>query len=887
MKKDKESTLEQEEMLRQIVNNIDGAFWLMSADKKEMLYLSSNFERIFDRPRVGIMGNMEAYLDLIHEEDREASTKAYTEFLKTGNYAEEYRIKRPDGTIRWVHSTAFPVKNEQGNIIRYAGIIQDITGKKTSEIESKEKTERLNAVLGAIPDMFFVLDKDGVFQDVIATNPHKLIIPIDQVIGKSLHDIFSPEEAQMHLGYYEKCLREKKLTVFDYHITMNDQTMFFEARLNPVDDNTVLSIVRDITDSKRLQESYKQELDFRQFLFQSNKDGLVIVNNDHKVVDSNIAFCEMLGYSIDEIKALHTWDFDALATEEDIRSGIDTTIDVDATFESKHRRKDGTVYDVEISARSFNWKGERLVICTCRDISDRKRMERETLEAKSIAEANQRRFEEITEYTGEFIWEVDKNGIYTYANSAVERMLGYKPEELLQKIKCWELLPKKDRKKYQKAVLEVFASKEPLSNLENVMISKSGQLVYAITNGIPVLDADGKLIGYRGSDRDVTDQKIAEEKAEESSRLKTAFIDNISHEIRTPLNGIIGFGQLIAQSNITGDERMGYFKNLQKSTDRLIQTVTDFMDISKIASGNMNVNTRKFMIGNILNEQYERISGLCAAKGIDLRLDVPQEAGDLVMKTDDELLRKALGHLLDNAVKFSEKGTITFGYRLKDQSVSFFVRDQGKGIAKEKLEKIFEPFIQEDLRMTRGYEGSGLGLAIIQGIAKLLGGKVWARSEKAKGSEFFLSLPYEGKQETGAGIPSGVHTKQAIENPVILVAEDDESNFVLIEIILKKAGYEVLHAKNGQEAVDLCEANQEIHLVLMDIKMPVMNGLDATRHIKGFRADLPVVAVTAYLRSGDEHLIKDAGCEEFCQKPFTRESLLKTVGRYVGKTVEG
>ncbi len=1144
--KDNESTLEQEEKLRQIVSNIDGAFWLMSSDKQEMLYMSPNFENIIGKPAERIVGNMEAFMELVHEEDREEGIKAYTEFLKTGNYAMDYRIRRPDGNIMWVHSKAFPVKNEQGNIIRYAGIIQDITGKKTAETESKERTERLNAVLSAIPDMFLVIDKDGFFMDVIATDPSKLLVPPDQVIGKSLHDMFSPDEAKRQLGFYQKCLQEKKLTVFEYQVALDNQIMSFEARLNPLNDGTILAIVRDITEAKHLQESYKEELDFRQFLFHSNKDGMVTLNNDHKVVDANESFCTMLGYSNDEIKSMHTWDFDAIATEKDIKTGFDISLKLDTTFESRHRRKDGSVYDVEVSARSFHWKGERLVICTCRDITGRKRMEQETMEAKGIAEANQRRFEEITEYAGEFVWEVDKNGIFTYANPAVERMLGYKPEELVGKVNSYDLFPENIRTRIQKEVARLTAAKAPISELESVMISKSGQRVYVITNGIPVLDADGELIGYRGSDRDVTDRRRAEialkeseekyrrlaynlqagivvhnadtsitfsnkeassllgltadqlsgrkaehpdwyflnkqgekvktdeypvnvvfstnkplmnktfgiahpeknivkwvlvnafpeydqqgqidqvvvtfinitkikeaeekfrivanntynwefwespegkflyhspacreitgyspeelyedinmfldlihpddrqgyldhhkdakqdhkkrthyfriitpggktkhiehlcrpvfddhnnflgvrgtnvditerveakeklvkamEKAEEASRLKTAFIDNISHEIRTPLNGIIGFGQLIAQPNLTSDERMSYYKTLQKSTDRLIQTVTDFMDISKIASGNMAVTTKHFSLKSVLNEQFERVSGLCASKGIDVGLDIPQEISNLTLRSDDELLRKALGHLLDNAVKFSDKGTISLGYRVKDQSAEVFVKDQGKGIDKEQLEKIFEPFVQEDLRMTRGYEGSGLGLAIIQGIAKLLGGKAWARSEKGKGSAFYLSIPYDEKQGPDAQALSGSYAKQTVDNPLILVAEDDDSNYALMEIILEQQGYDILHAKNGKEAVDLCRSNPDIHLVLMDIKMPVMNGLDATRHIREIRSDLPVVAVTAYLRSGDEHLIRDAGCEECCQKPFTKEKLLTLVGKYIAKT---
>jgi PAS domain S-box-containing protein len=403
----------------------------------------------------------------------------------------------------------------------------------------------------------------------------------------------------------------------------------------------------------------------------------------------------------------------------------------------------------------------------------------------------------------------------------------------------------------------------------------------------------GKPAQILGALIDIDDRKQVEEelnvakvKAEEASQLKTAFIDNISHEIRTPLNGIVGFGQLIAQTNITREERLSYFNVLQQSTDRLIQTVTDFMDISKITSGNMKVNKSEFFPKAILEEQLDTVNALCAKKDIRVELVMPDGHGSLKINSDHELLRKVLGHLLGNAAKFSDKGSISFGFQTKEHFLEFFVKDQGKGITKDKLENIFEAFEQEETAMTRGYEGSGLGLAIAKGITQLLGGKIWAKSAKGTGSEFFFTIPYDDRNQKDAAVILATPSVKAVKNPLILVAEDDESNMAYTTILLKKAGFRTLQAKNGKEAVNYCKSNTDISLVLMDIKMPVINGLEATKMIKASRKDLPVIALTAYIKAGDKHLVREAGCDDYCLKPFSREDILSLIGRYVVKPEE-
>ena len=368
---------------------------------------------------------------------------------------------------------------------------------------------------------------------------------------------------------------------------------------------------------------------------------------------------------------------------------------------------------------------------------------------------------------------------------------------------------------------------------------------------------------------------IAKEQAESGDRLKTAFMNNISHEIRTPLNGIIGFSQLMADPGLTEDERAHYNSIVKSSSSRLINTVTDYMDISLIASGNQAVHKKVFAPGDLMDSIYTRFSHPCQTKGLTLTLQTPQPAKTVHIHSDYEMLSKVLSHLVDNAVKFTRQGTVSFGYSVRENEFEFYVKDTGSGISREVQPTIFDPFIQENVSDTRGHEGSGLGLSIAKGFVELLGGRIWLESEKARGSSFFFTILRDfTAHETSDNMGPVLDRKS---KPLILIAEDEESGSILLEKILLREGIESLVVTDGLQAVSACRQNPMISLVLMDLKMPVMNGFEATKEIKSFRPNLPVIAVTAFARSGDEKRAREAGCNDYIAKPFERAELLDKI----------
>lgn len=371
---------------------------------------------------------------------------------------------------------------------------------------------------------------------------------------------------------------------------------------------------------------------------------------------------------------------------------------------------------------------------------------------------------------------------------------------------------------------------------------------------------------------------IAKEKAEASDRLKTSFINNISHEIRTPLNGILGFGQILMDPELDENDKEEYLNILNESSERLINTVTNFMEISILSSGNQEVEKKFLFLETVLSNIIRQYKVACDAKNLNLNLELPEPVSTVQIYTDSDLLYKILRHLTDNAVKFTNEGFITIGYEIKGSDFVFFVKDSGIGISNEGKESIFKNFMQEDNSYSRPYDGCGLGLSIASRIVELLGGIIWLDSEKGAGSTFYFTIPNKFETQIEKGFVSFKNIGREIK--CILVAEDDEINFVYINVLLKSAQVKILRAVNGQDAISQCKNNPDIDIVLMDLKMPVVNGYLATKEIKQGRKDLPILALTAYSGGEDKKRAIEAGCDEFITKPVKKDVLMEKLANY-------
>ncbi len=402
----------------------------------------------------------------------------------------------------------------------------------------------------------------------------------------------------------------------------------------------------------------------------------------------------------------------------------------------------------------------------------------------------------------------------------------------------------------------------------------------------------------------------AKEHAEESDRLKSAFLANMSHEIRTPMNGILGFSELLKEPNLAGEEKQEYIEIIGKGGRRMLNIINDIVDISKIEAGLMDVE----LTGSDINKQIDYIYTFfkpeAETKGLKFSIKNTFPLKEMIMITDHEKLYAILTNLVKNAIKYTEKGSIEFGYNVVEThgraslpisnraslpisgraSLQFYVKDTGIGIPTGRQQAIFERFIQADYGNKRAFEGAGLGLAITKSYVEMLGGKIWVESMEGIGSTFYFNLPYKTEQEEKRDIKEGVVIEgtgnQIIQEGLrlkILIAEDDEISTVFISKIVEKFAREILKTCAGIEAIEACRKNPDIDLVLMDIQLPELNGYEATRQIRQFNNNVVIIAQTAFALSGDREKALEAGCDEYVPKPVNKDELVRLIQKHFKK----
>jgi PAS domain S-box-containing protein len=383
---------------------------------------------------------------------------------------------------------------------------------------------------------------------------------------------------------------------------------------------------------------------------------------------------------------------------------------------------------------------------------------------------------------------------------------------------------------------------------------------------------------------DITEKKFlfneiitAKEKAEESDRLKSAFLANISHEIRTPMNGIMGFTELLRRPQLSEKESEAYISIIQQSGVRMMETIDAIIDIAKIEAGQVQVIVSETSLNKLMHDLHKFFDPDAGKRGIRLKTfkDLPEQQD--VVSTDGHMLESIMTNLIKNALKFTNEGYVEFGYRILESEIEFFVRDSGIGISNEEQKRIFDRFVQVEKGYTRNYEGAGLGLAITKAYVEILGGVIQLESELGKGSRFSFTLPVQLKEHKVPEPESVVETMPSLNISKILIAEDDDHSFEYMSLIFENYNTEIIRARNGQEAVELYRENPDVQIILMDIKMPVMDGNEAARAIREFDKEVKIIAQTAHAFPGDREKVIKSGCDDYLTKPIKAADLLRKI----------
>ena len=482
-------------------------------------------------------------------------------------------------------------------------------------------------------------------------------------------------------------------------------------------------------------------------------------------------------------------------------------------------------------------------------------------------------------------------------NPAAEKLTGYRNDEV-QGMPLLNLLqPEQSRRAGAEAevkkFLETGSCKYTEAPFEGVCVNKNGETFIADMT-VSYYDTDTAK-GCALTIRDITKRKQweselieAKQKAEESDKLKSAFLANMSHEIRTPMNSIIGFSELLAKTSGLTGTKAKYLELIVSSGKSLLNLINDIIDISKIEAGQLKVKPRKSPLNPMMNEIYisqYQINNI-KEKGIGFTVKNAVESDEFQIETDPFRFKQVINNLITNAMKFTEKGFIEFGYRFNTpEELLFYVKDTGQGMPQDKLKVIFERFGQIEQKDDKNQQGTGLGLAISKKLVELLGGKMWVESTEGEGSTFFFTLPYDPELNTADeyGASSSSDDEISLNGKKIMVAEDEEMNRMLMKEIFAETGAEIIWAEDGGQAVDIARNRKDIDLILMDIKMPVMDGYEATRAIREFDKDIIIIAQTAYALSDEKEKTIKAGCNYYLTKPLNISLLMKVLSGFLKK----
>ncbi len=487
----------------------------------------------------------------------------------------------------------------------------------------------------------------------------------------------------------------------------------------------------------------------------------------------------------------------------------------------------------------------------------------------------------------------DTKGIIEYVNPRFTEVTGYTKEEVTGKKPNILKSGRHGKEFYKNLWNTIINGREWRGEIENK--KKSGEIFWELASITGIRNNEGTITQYLGIKEDITERKKAEqeiiaakEKAENADKLKTAFLSNMSHEIRTPMNAIIGFSDLLKMGSLDHAKQNEFIDYIKSNGQILLQLIDDIIDVAKIESDNIRIEKINFDVNEMLAELYQSFknnSSIVASEDIDFRLNIPVNE-NMIIHNDPIRFKQIFTNLINNAFKFTKSGYIEFGYKInKDDSLVFFVEDTGIGMSEQYQKQIFERFSQVDESNTREFGGAGLGLTISKNLAHLMGGDIWVKSKKGKGSVFMFTISSE-LEKARQSQPKKTIEKETVEKSwegkKIMIVEDNEANYLFLKEILLEYECQIIWAKDAEETIEKFRENADCDLILMDIRLPGgKNGYDLTRQIKSNNPHIPVIAQTAYAMSKEKDNSIKAGCDDYLSKPIDINQLHKILKKYL------
>lgn len=775
--------------------------------------------------------------------------------------------------------------------MKYLLYVIDISKLKIIEDDLLQYKIENTAIVKAYEHIVFRVNNEGVILSYRSPNEELLFDKPENFLNKKFSNVLPNQVGTLLEDSINKAFQNSKSIHVEYSLLLESGEHFFESRVIPINNNEVLIFINDITSRKKEEfeliaaEKKALENEARFNALQDASFGGIGIHDKGVILECNQGLSDMTGYTVAELIGMDGLKLIADKSRQQVINYIQEGYE--KPYEEFAVRKNGEEFPIRLQARNVPYNGEIVRTVEFRDITDQKRVESEIIKAKEDAQRNETFYNAILNHMGDPVFVKDDSSRLFLVNDAFCELFEVKREYAIGKTLA-EHVSAREKEAFIRVDNQVlFDGIESID--EETITFKNTETKTISTRKTRFVDHDGKkyLIGII---RDISNRKKTEielldakEKAEQADQLKSAFLANMSHEIRTPMNGILGFAELLKEPNLTGEKQQEYIKIIEESGERMLNIINDIISISKIEAGLMEVHHQYSNVNEQVDYIYNFFLPEVVKKGLNLSHHNSLPLDEANITTDREKLFAILTNLVKNAIKHTEKGSIDFGYTIKDKEIIFHVKDSGIGIPDDRKEAIFKRFIQADITNKMALQGAGLGLSISKAYVEMLGGKLWLESQEGLGSTFYFTLPYFRTIGTPQQIKvkEKITTEEILKNKLkILIAEDDKISELLISLAIKNLASEIIYAKNGLEAIDSCKNNPDIDLVLMDMQMPKMDGHEATQKIRKFNKDIIIIAQTANALSNESEIMHKAGCNDIISKPIQIEELKRLIVRH-------